>query len=155
MIIGERGRPCDTLGQWRVSWTAYCEEPMFKVSRKVERMRSIEHGRPFKSRRRRIVAIRPVASVPVRCISVDSPSHLYLCGKGWIPTHNTEAGNNWNNFQNFNPFSLYKSAGFGARIFMPAFGLIGLNWAYGFDTLPGSTQRSGSQFHFTIGQQIR
>jgi outer membrane protein insertion porin family len=67
----------------------------------------------------------------------------------------TEAGNNWNNYQQFNPFSLYKSAGVGARIFMPAFGLIGLNWAYGFDTLEGDTNRSGSQFHFTIGQQIR
>jgi outer membrane protein insertion porin family len=67
----------------------------------------------------------------------------------------TEAGNNWNNYEDFNPFSLYKSAGFGARIFMPAFGLIGLNWGYGFDTLPGATQRSGSQFHFTIGQQLR
>jgi outer membrane protein insertion porin family len=67
----------------------------------------------------------------------------------------TEAGNNWNDYADFNPFSLYKSAGFGARIFMPAFGLIGLNWAYGFDTLPFATQRSGSQFHFTIGQQIR
>jgi outer membrane protein insertion porin family len=67
----------------------------------------------------------------------------------------TEAGNNWNNYEDFNPFNLYKSAGFGARIFMPAFGLIGLNWAYGFDTLPYANQRSGSQFHFTIGQQIR
>lgn len=67
----------------------------------------------------------------------------------------TEAGNNWNNYEDFNPFQLYKSAGFGARIFMPAFGLIGLNWAYGFDTLPGATDRSGSQFHFSIGQQIR
>jgi outer membrane protein insertion porin family len=67
----------------------------------------------------------------------------------------TEAGNNWNNYQEHNPFQLYKSAGIGARIFMPAFGLIGLNWAYGFDTLPGATQKSGSQFHFTIGQQIR
>lgn len=67
----------------------------------------------------------------------------------------TEAGNNWGNFYDFNPFKLYKSAGVGARIFMPAFGLIGLNWGYGFDTLPGATQRSGPQFHFTIGQQIR
>jgi len=66
-----------------------------------------------------------------------------------------EAGNNWNNFYDFNPFKSYRSAGFGARIFMPAFGLIGLNWAYGFDTLPGATAVSGSQFHFTIGQQIR
>jgi outer membrane protein insertion porin family len=68
-----------------------------------------------------------------------------------------EAGNNWYNYEDFNPFEMYKSAGFGARIFMPAFGLIGLNWAYGFDPFPlGSTnQRSGTQFHFTIGQQIR
>lgn len=67
----------------------------------------------------------------------------------------TEAGNNWSNYEDFNPFQLYKSAGVGARIFMPAFGLIGLNWAYGFDTLPYATEPSGSQFHFTIGQQIR
>ncbi len=67
----------------------------------------------------------------------------------------TEAGNNWNNYRDFNPFNLYRSAGFGARIFMPAFGLIGLNWAYGFDTLPGASNRSGTQFHFTIGNQIR
>jgi outer membrane protein insertion porin family len=67
----------------------------------------------------------------------------------------TEAGNNWNNYQDFNPFNLYKAAGVGARIFMPAFGLIGLNWAYGFDQLPGATDISRSQFHFTIGQQIR
>ena len=66
-----------------------------------------------------------------------------------------EAGNNWNNFYDFNPFKSYRSAGFGARIFMPAFGLIGLNWAYGFDALPGAPAISGSQFHFTIGQQLR
>jgi outer membrane protein insertion porin family len=67
----------------------------------------------------------------------------------------TEAGNNWDNYEDFNPFTLYKSAGFGARIFMPAFGLIGLNWGYGFDTVPGAAGRSGGQFHFSIGQQIR
>ncbi|HEY9046174.1 MAG TPA: POTRA domain-containing protein [Ohtaekwangia sp.] len=68
-----------------------------------------------------------------------------------------EGGNNWNNYDDFNPFKLYKSAGFGARIFMPAFGLIGLNWGYGFDPVPlnGRGAVSGSQFHFTIGQQIR
>jgi outer membrane protein insertion porin family len=70
----------------------------------------------------------------------------------------TEAGNNWYNYQDFNPFQMYKSAGMGVRIFMPAFGLIGLNWAYGFDTFPLNTPgigKSGPQFHFTIGQQIR
>jgi outer membrane protein insertion porin family len=67
----------------------------------------------------------------------------------------TEAGNNWSNFKEFNPFNLYKSAGAGVRLFMPAFGLIGLNWGYGFDTLPGADKKSGAQFHFTIGQQLR
>jgi outer membrane protein insertion porin family len=69
----------------------------------------------------------------------------------------TEAGNNWGNYSDFNPFKMYKAAGVGARIFMPAFGLIGLNWAYGFDSVPFGSNRSisGSQFHFTIGQQIR
>ncbi len=66
-----------------------------------------------------------------------------------------EAGNNVNNYYDFNPFKSYRSAGIGARIFMPAFGLIGLNWAYGFDKLPNASAISGSQFHFTIGQQIR
>lgn len=69
----------------------------------------------------------------------------------------TEAGNNWYNYEDFNPFEMYKSAGVGARIFMPAFGLIGINWAYGFDPFPlgSNNARSGAQFHFTIGQQIR
>jgi len=66
-----------------------------------------------------------------------------------------EAGNNWNNFNAFNPFDLYRSAGVGARIFMPAFGLLGIDWGYGFNTLPGRNERSGAQFHFSIGQQIR
>ncbi|WP_428655521.1 outer membrane protein assembly factor BamA [Runella sp.] len=72
-----------------------------------------------------------------------------------------EAGNNWGTdapqkkYKDFNPFDLKRSAGVGARIFMPAFGLIGIDWAYGFDPLPGQTKRSGPQFHFTIGQQLR
>lgn len=66
-----------------------------------------------------------------------------------------EGGNNWYNHEDFNPFDIYKSAGAGVRLFMPAFGLIGLNWAYGFDRLPNQRDISGSQFHFTIGQQIR
>ena len=97
-LFGRDSRAAASAEYWRVSWTAYAEEPMFRLSRKRARMRSVENGRPWKSRRRRIVAIRPVPSVPVRCIEVDSPSHLFLCGRGWIPTHNTEAGNNWIGF---------------------------------------------------------
>jgi outer membrane protein insertion porin family len=66
-----------------------------------------------------------------------------------------EGGGNWNNYYEIDPFNLYRSAGIGARIFMPAFGLLGIDWAYGFGTLPGGTTVSGSQFHFTIGQQFR
>ncbi|GAB4401648.1 MAG: outer membrane protein assembly factor BamA [Microscillaceae bacterium] len=67
-----------------------------------------------------------------------------------------EAGNNFANYAEYSPFDLKRSAGFGARIFMPAFGLIGLDWGYGFDPVIGAgPDASGSQFHFTIGQQIR
>lgn len=66
-----------------------------------------------------------------------------------------EAGNNWGDYRDFNPYNLNKSAGVGARIFMPAFGLLGVDWGYGFDPIPGTLQRSGPKFHFTIGQQFR
>ena len=66
-----------------------------------------------------------------------------------------EGGNNWNNSEAYNPYKLYRSAGIGARIFMPAFGLLGIDYGYGFDAIPGTSERSGGQFHFSIGQQIR
>lgn len=66
-----------------------------------------------------------------------------------------EGGNNWNNLRDYNPYNLYKSAGLGVRVFMPAFGLLGVDYGWGFDTLPNQTSRSGGQFHFSIGQQIR
>jgi len=66
-----------------------------------------------------------------------------------------EGGNNWGSFKTFQPFDLKRSAGVGARIFMPAFGLLGIDWAYGFDDIPGNPGANGAQFHFTIGQKIR
>ncbi len=67
-----------------------------------------------------------------------------------------ESGNNWNDYKDFNPYNQHRSAGFGIRIFMPAFGLMGLDWAYGFDEdLLSGNPISGPQFHFSIGQQIR
>ena len=65
-----------------------------------------------------------------------------------------EAGNCWIGFENFNPFKVYRSAGIGARIYLPMFGLLGLDWGYGFDKVPGSNEASGSQFHFSIGGSI-
>jgi len=66
-----------------------------------------------------------------------------------------EAGNNFHTLKDFDPFNNYRAIGFGARIFMPAFGLLGIDWGYGFDTLPYTNKPSGGQFHFSIGQQFR
>ncbi len=66
-----------------------------------------------------------------------------------------EGGNNWGNFDEYNPFKVRRSAGVGARIFMPAFGLLGVDWGYGFDEIEGNPDANGAQFHFTIGQQFR
>ncbi len=65
-----------------------------------------------------------------------------------------EAGNSYDGFKEFNPFQLKRSAGVGLRIFMPAFGLLGIDFAHGFDPLPGGTEKSGWQTHFIIGQQF-
>lgn len=65
-----------------------------------------------------------------------------------------EAGAAFNDFKNYNPFALQRSAGFGLRVFMPAFGLLGIDFAHGFDPVPGATQKSGWQTHFIIGQQF-
>ncbi len=67
-----------------------------------------------------------------------------------------EGGRGFNNFQDFNPFELKRSAGVGLRIFMPAFGLLGIDFGYGFDEslAPGANGPSGLQTHFIIGQQF-
>ena len=66
-----------------------------------------------------------------------------------------EAGNSWGSYKDFNPFKLRRTAGVGARIFMPAFGLIGLDFGKGFDPIPGISNRGLKSFTFSIGQQIR
>jgi len=65
-----------------------------------------------------------------------------------------ESGNSYQDFQSFNPFDVRRSAGLGVRIFMPAFGLLGIDFANGLDAPPGSFQPSGWQTHFIIGQQF-
>jgi outer membrane protein insertion porin family len=65
-----------------------------------------------------------------------------------------EAGSSYNTFKEYNPFVLQRSAGFGIRIFMPAFGLLGIDFAHGFDAIPGFTQKNGWETHFIIGQQF-
>jgi len=70
-----------------------------------------------------------------------------------------EAGNSYDNFSSYNPFELKRSAGIGVRIFMPAFGLLGIDFAYGYDSLPTynnipNAPVSGWQTHFIIGRQF-
>lgn len=65
-----------------------------------------------------------------------------------------EGGNSFDNFKDFNPFSLKRSAGLGLRLFMPAFGLLGIDFGHGFDALPGETVKNGWETHFIIGQQF-
>ncbi len=71
-----------------------------------------------------------------------------------------EAGASYNTFKEYNPFVLQRSAGFGLRVFMPAFGLLGIDFAHGFDGLPGFNGSSGTstpngwETHFIIGQQF-
>ena len=63
-----------------------------------------------------------------------------------------EGGNAWAESRNFNPFDIKRSAGIGVRIFLPMVGLMGIDWAYGFDKVQG--KKGGSQFHFVLGQEF-
>ncbi len=65
-----------------------------------------------------------------------------------------EGGNTWNKFTKFNPFKVYRSTGLGLRIFLPMFGILGLDYGYGFDAVPGIPGANGGQFHFSINQSI-
>ncbi len=65
-----------------------------------------------------------------------------------------EGGASYNNFRDYNPFDIKRSAGLGIRIFMPAFGLLGIDFGYGFDPLSTETKAHGWETHFIIGQQF-
>ena len=63
-----------------------------------------------------------------------------------------EGGNAWTSVKNFQPFDLKRSAGAGVRIYLPMIGMMGIDWAYGFDTVYGT--KGGSHFHFILGQEF-
>ena len=65
-----------------------------------------------------------------------------------------EAGNCFADIKDYNPFNLKRSAGVGVRLFLPMFGLMGIDWGWGFDPINGSKQYGGSQFHFVLGQEL-
>ncbi len=80
-------------------------------------------------------------------ISLNPQATVYALGFA-------EAGNSWNSFKNFNPLSVKRSAGIGLRIFLPMFGLLGFDYGWRFDDVPGFPTMQKSQFHFTIGAAI-
>lgn len=65
-----------------------------------------------------------------------------------------EAGNCFSDIRDYNPFNLKRSAGVGVRIFLPMFGLLGIDWGWGFDDINGNSSYGGSQFHFVLGQEL-
>ena len=83
-LYGESHGPC-----WNIRFTAFQGTPVFRLARKLARLRRCPNGNMAKSKVRRIRAFTPIDSVPVRCIEVDSPKHLYLAGEAMIPTHNS------------------------------------------------------------------
>ena len=65
-----------------------------------------------------------------------------------------EGGNAFDSWKEFSPFKIKRSAGFGVRLYLPVVGMLGIDWGYGFDPPANSTTKSGSQFHFVLGQQF-
>ena len=65
-----------------------------------------------------------------------------------------EGGNAFDSWKTFSPFKIKRAAGFGVRLYLPVVGMLGIDWGYGFDPPANSTEKSGSQFHFVMGQQF-
>ena len=80
-------------------------------------------------------------------ITLKAAASIYILGF-------VEGGNSYETFNTYNPFQIKRSAGAGLRIFMPAFGLLGIDFGYGFDPLTGQTKANGLETHFIIGQQF-
>lgn len=80
-------------------------------------------------------------------LSLNPNATIFVAG--WM-----EAGNSWLSFDEFYPWNAYKAAGFGVRVFLPMFGILGLDWGYGFNDVPGLPDASRGQFHFSINQSI-
>lgn len=80
-------------------------------------------------------------------LMLGSSTNIYILGFA-------EGGNAWNDIRNFNPFDMKRSAGVGARVFLPMIGMLGIDWGYGFDKVFGSRREAGSQIHFILGQEF-
>lgn len=115
-------------------------------SREIVGVRGFENGQLSSSEGSTIVT---KYSMELRYpLTLNPTATIYMLGFG-------EAGNAWQQFSDFRPFGVYKSVGFGVRIFMPMFGLLGIDWAYRLDEIPGVTNPNNRGiFHFTIGGNL-
>lgn len=80
-------------------------------------------------------------------VSLEQNATIWLLGFA-------EAGNCFSSIKDFSPFDLKRSAGVGVRIYLPMFGLMGIDWGWGFDKVGGSSSYGGSHFHFVLGQEL-
>ena len=80
-------------------------------------------------------------------VILQQQSQIYVLGF-------LEGGSGFNSWREFSPFRIKRSAGVGVRIYLPIVGLLGIDWGWGFDAPMGGTERSGSQFHFRMGQSF-
>ena len=80
-------------------------------------------------------------------LSLNPSSTVYILGF-------IEAGNAWDNYDDFNPFGVKRSAGIGIKIMLPMVGLMGVDYGWGFDNILSNPNANGGQFHFSIGQQF-
>ena len=80
-------------------------------------------------------------------LSLNPSATIY--GLGFI-----EAGNTWSSFGDYNPFNVYRSGGVGVRVFLPMFGLLGLDYAWRIDDVPDFPNMQKGQLHFTIGANL-
>ena len=80
-------------------------------------------------------------------IILKQQSQIYMLGF-------LEGGSGFRSWKEFSPFKIKRSAGVGIRLYLPIVGLLGIDWGWGFDAPMGGTERSGSQFHFTMGQSF-
>lgn len=103
---------------------------------------------PYSQKQIRAGNIYSKASLEIRYpVMLDPRSSIYLLGF-------VEGGNAWSDSKKFNPFELKRSAGFGIRAFLPMFGMLGLDWGYGFDNVPGGIGTNGAQLQFSMGQSF-
>ena len=84
-----KGRQVSCAPAFQFFFTAYPDLSVFRLKRKLQKTKGGANFRPRVSKRHKIISVEPVSSVPVKCIEVDSPSHLFLAGRAMVPTHNT------------------------------------------------------------------